>query len=94
MEVVVRFYGTFRTITGVKDFSLITDEPMTIADLIYMLKEKFFEINGKMFSEFPEGLLSSSLILINGVEINNIEGPNSKLNGDSEVIFLPINHGG
>ncbi len=94
MEVIVRFYGTYRTITGVKDFSLFTDETITIIDLISMLRMKFLKNNGEMFSEFPEGLISSSLILLNGVEINNIEGFESKINGDSEIVFLPINHGG
>ena len=94
MEVLVRFYGTFRTITGVKDFSLMTEEAMTITDLISMLRLKFLEINGKNFSDIPEELISSFLILLNGVEINNIEGFDSKINEDSEIVFLPVNHGG
>jgi len=91
MEILVRFYGTFRSLTGVKDFKFITEKTMTVNDLISFLTAKFSEMQRE---DIPEGVLPSSLIILNGVEINNIEGLNSKINDCSEITFIPVNHGG
>lgn len=93
MEIFVRFYGTFRTITELEDVNITSEEALTVRDLISILSGKF-PVCSQMLDNMLENNLSSSLILLNGVEINNLRGLDSKINIDSEITFLPIYHGG
>lgn len=94
METLVRFYGTFRHITGVKECLVNSENVLTIKDVIIKLYQKFSYPKNSLFDSMLENPFSDSLIFLNGIEVNNIKGINTIVFENSEIVFLSINHGG
>ena len=94
MKVEVKFFTSLREITGKKVDQLQLQSSITVYELIIMLSKKY----GKKFSEYiynnkgePQEYLS---FLINGTNINNIEGFDTKLKKEDIIAILPPVGGG
>ena len=91
----VRFLGIFRQVSGKKRFKLKLEEPATVRKAVIKLTETFS-------SEFRRVLVDSqlddprpnSLILIGGKEINVLQGLETEVKDEDEIVFLPLVHGG
>lgn len=70
-------------------------EPAVVKNLIHKLTETFSP-------KFKQALIDTdlndprpnTLILVNGKEINILNGLETKLNQDDEVAIIPVSHGG
>lgn len=95
ISVVVRMMGTLRAASGKPEASVDLPEGGDVSTVLQTLVEKFD-------NSFKETLLdpviqspsANALIILNGVEINNLQGLNTKLKDGDELILLPITHGG
>lgn len=91
----VRFLGIFRQVSGKKRFKLKLEEPATVRKAVIKLTETFS-------SEFRRVLVDSqlddprpnALILIGGKEINVLQGLETEVKDEDEIVFLPLVHGG
>jgi molybdopterin synthase sulfur carrier subunit len=94
MKVEVKFFTSLREITGKKTDEIQLNKTITIEELLTLLSEKY----GKNFHEYiynkkgkVQGFLS---FLINGKNINALEGFNTKLKqGDTIAILPPVGGG-
>ena len=94
MKVKVKFFTSLREITGTKVDQLQLQITVTVDELITLLSEKY----GREFREYiynkkgePQEFLS---FLVNGTNINNIKGFDTKLkNGDIVAILPPVGGG-
>jgi molybdopterin synthase sulfur carrier subunit len=94
MKVEVKFFTSLREITGKKTDEIQLNKTITIEELLTLLSEKY----GKNFHEYiynkkgkVQGFLS---FLVNGKNINALEGFNTKLKqGDTIAILPPVGGG-
>ena len=94
MKVEIKFFTSLREITGKKVEHLQLQNSITIDELVTLLADRY----GKNFREYiydkkgePQEFLS---FLINGTNINNIKGFDTKLkNGDTIAILPPVGGG-
>jgi len=94
MKVEVRFFTSLREITGYKVNKILLQNSSTIEELLTLLSEK----HGKNFREYiynkkgeVQGFLS---FLVNGKNINIMQGFDTKLKEDDVVAILPPVGGG
>jgi molybdopterin synthase sulfur carrier subunit len=94
MKVEVKFFTSLREITGKKVDHTQLQNSITVDELITLLSERY----GKNFIEYiynkkgePQEFLS---FLVNGTNINNRQGFDTKLkNGDVIAILPPVGGG-
>ena len=94
MKVEVKFFTSLREITGKKTEEIQIQEKTTVKDILTILSEKY----GKNFREYiyskngkVQGFLS---FLVNGKNINAVEGFETKLRkGDTVAILPPVGGG-
>ena len=94
MNVEVKFFTSLREITGKKVDQLQIQNSLTLDEFITLLSERY----GKNFREYiynKKGEQQEFLsFLVNGTNINNIKGFDTKLkNGDIVVILPPVGGG-
>ena len=94
MKVEVKFFTSLREITGKKVDTIQMQDAITVNELVKMLSEKY----GKKFRKYiydKDGVTQEFLsFLVNGKNINNMQGFDTKL-GDQDVIaILPPVGGG
>ena len=94
MKVEVRFFTSLREITGYKVNKILLQNSSTVEELLTLLSEK----HGKNFREYiynkkgeVQGFLS---FLVNGKNINIMQGFDTKLKEDDVVAILPPVGGG
>ena len=94
MNIKVKFFTSLREITGKKIDEIQVPKKITLKELIILLSEKY----GKNFKEYiydkngeVKGFLS---FLLNGKNINILQGFNIKLNENDIIAILPPVGGG
>jgi molybdopterin synthase sulfur carrier subunit len=94
VEVTVRLLGVFRGLSGKSQISLRLGKS-TIKDAIRSLSKSFPPEARKLLvgSGFDDPRLNA-LILLNGKEINVLEGLETKIHEGDEITLIPIAHGG
>ena len=87
MRVRVRLLGSLRQPEAAKEANYDVLQSAAVSSLIKII-----------ISEYPklEGVLDGvgNLVMLNGVEIDNLEGLATILNEGAEVVFVPVTHGG
>ena len=87
MRVRVRLLGSLRQPGAAKEANYDVSQGAPVSSLIK-----------KIISVYPklEGVLDGvgNLVMLNGVEIDNLEGLATILNEGAEVVFVPVTHGG
>jgi len=94
MKVEVKFFTSLREITGKKTDEIQLQDTITVKELLTMLSEKY----GKNFHEYiynKNGKVQAFLsFLVNGKNINVLEGLDTKLKqGDTVAILPPVGGG-
>jgi MoaD family protein len=94
MPLTIKFIGALRHISGKKQFTLNCPEGSSIAQLVASLTVQFPELKHIFSDEELNDAKSNSLILVNGREISVLDGYQTKLGDNDEVVFVPVVHGG
>ena len=87
--------GIFRELSRKNKFPMRLEEPAVVEKVIHKLGETFSP-------KFKQALIDpdlndprpNTLILVNGREINVLNGLETKLNKDDEIAIIPVSHGG
>lgn len=95
IKIRVRLLGIFQHLSGKKLLNLELTEPVTVRNVVDNLISMFS-------SEFKNILINSelndprpySLIIVQGKEINVLDGLDTKIKNNEEVVFVPMVHGG
>lgn len=94
MKIKIKYFTTLREITGKKLDEIQLQKIITVKELIILLSENY----GKTFREYvynnkgePAEFLS---FLVNGTNINNMQGFDTKLQEGNVVAILPPVGGG
>ncbi|MBM3291510.1 MoaD/ThiS family protein [Candidatus Bathyarchaeota archaeon] len=89
MDIEIKLFGSINRIAGTKNFIFTLNEGSKIIDLINMLIQKAPKLKNELIDPIPK-----VLFILNGVEIKNLNGFETKIIGDSELILLSFTHGG
>ena len=94
MPLTIKFIGALRHISGKKQFTLNFPEGTAIKEVVATLTEQFPELKHIFSDQELNDAQSNSLILVNGKEISILDGYQTKLGADDELVFVPVVHGG
>ena len=89
MRIKVQAIGALRSALGTESLDVDAPDGSDLASLIRVISEGRSEPAKNLADA-----LHLSLILVNGVEVGNLNGLKTVLIDDSEVIFVPVTHGG
>ena len=94
MTVKVKFIGALRHVLGKTQLAVEYEEEMTVKKLLGKLGNSARQLE-KSFCDPQSGdSASNALILVNGREISVLDGLETKLSDEDEVVFVPVVHGG
>jgi len=94
VSVKVEFVGTLRGIVGKKRHEVILDEPATVGMLFQKLNDSLGLKVGILMDRESMDPRSGILILVNGKEINVLDGLGTRLRNHALVTLVPVSHGG
>ncbi|MEM2970845.1 MAG: MoaD/ThiS family protein [Candidatus Bathyarchaeia archaeon] len=94
MSVTVNFIGVFRTVSGRSKLTLKVEEPISLMEAIKKIVEEKPSLKRVLIDPELEDPRPNALILVNGKEINVLDGLETLLKDGDEVVFVPVIHGG
>ena len=93
MKVEVRVYAGLRRVLGGKNLIVKLEEGARVKDLVLELGGKF-EASGNVLLGGLRLAEASLIVLVNGRNINSLNGPDTVLREGDLVAFMPVTEGG
>lgn len=91
----MKFVGSLRNTIGKGRVKLkINGADKTIRDLIGIIVEEFPQAKRALIDPELEDPRPNALIIVNGKEISVLNGLETILKDEDEVVFVPVSHGG
>jgi molybdopterin converting factor small subunit len=94
MVVSVKFVGSFRGISGKEKLALNFGRPVSLMALVEKTVEQLPKLRSSLIDPESGEPRRSMLVLVNGREISVLNGLETCVNDDDEVVFVPVVHGG
>ncbi|MCS7119960.1 MAG: MoaD family protein [Nitrososphaerota archaeon] len=91
--VYLKFLGVFKKVVGLGELFLSFNGGV-LSDLIKKLVELYPNLKKALLDPDLEDPRPNALILVNGKEISVLDGLNTKIKDDDEIIIIPVTHGG
>lgn len=88
MRVKVRLFGSLRPVNAPGEIEVELPVDSKMIDLIETLSKDYPEVAETLRNT------SMSLIMLGGIEVGNLEGLETKISEGSEVVLVPVTHGG
>jgi MoaD family protein len=90
----IRVFGTLKNLFEKDEITLKIKTPSNIKKIIRKLIEKHKEIKSEIIDPELNSPFPNTLIMLNGVDVKNLEGLMTPVKEDSEIVILPVTHGG
>jgi sulfur-carrier protein len=94
MRLNIKFIGALRHISGKTQLTVSLQESSCVKELLTKLSQEFPSLEKTFNDQQLNDSRSNALILVNGREISVLNGLETKLNDDDEIVFVPVVHGG
>jgi molybdopterin synthase sulfur carrier subunit len=94
MAITVKFVGALRHFSGAGELALDCKGCISIGELVNELIKELPELKRSLIDQQLEDPRPNALILVNGREINVLNGLETKLKDGDEIVFVPVVHGG
>ncbi len=94
MRVEVKLIGVFREAAGSNGGVLEVEDGSKLGDVVDRVVEVFPGLGDVLIDRVVGGYAPNALILVDGVEASNLEGPSTRVRDGSTLVFLPVTHGG
>ncbi|MFH1327536.1 MAG: ubiquitin-like small modifier protein 1 [Candidatus Bathyarchaeota archaeon] len=93
MDYNVKFFAIFREITGEREKTFHSDVPVNVKDALKQLVDRYGEkFSGELFK--GDNIAEHYMVLVNGKNINFLNGLETKLENKDEIAILPPVGGG
>lgn len=92
----IRLLGSLRGLSGTGEVSLRLEDDATIRTLFERLMQTMEteELRRALLDPELNDPGPNTIILVNGREVSSLEGMRTRLGQDSEVVIIPVAHGG
>ena len=89
----VRLMGTFREAAGQSEVQIENCDTVNkvIISLVNLIGDNFEKV---IYDPVMHSPLPNALILLNGVEVNNLQGLETQVKEEDSVVLLSVTHGG
>jgi molybdopterin converting factor small subunit len=94
MKITARFIGAFKGITNKDKLEIKFEETVFLREVINRIVEDLPKLEQALIGPELEDPRSNALILINGKEISVLNGLETIVKDEDEVVFVPVLHGG
>lgn len=94
MTVRARFMGSLRSLSGKELLTLNLLKSMPLKQVIQKIAHEAPKLKEVFDGPQQAKLGTSMLILVNGKEISVLEGLETTIKKDDELVFVPVLHGG
>lgn len=93
MAIKLKFIGALRSASG-ENTKVVNFEGCSVKELIEKITIDSAELKRNLVGGEAENQHPNALILVNGREISVLNGLNTRLSDNDEVVFIPVVHGG
>ena len=94
MVITAKFVGAFRSISGKSKFTLKLENVVPLREVVKKIVEELPKLKRVLIDLELEDPRPNTLILVNGKEISVLNGLDTMLEDEDEVVFVPVVHGG
>lgn len=94
MSLKVRMLGVLREAGGSKEQTIEVVEGATIDSVIRDLMAEDERLEGVLWDKEVDSPLPNALIMLDGIEVNNLEGLETPVKRGQELVLLSVVHGG
>ncbi len=94
MAITVKFIGALRHAAGTGELVLNCKDSTTVKDLINEITKKLPALTQSLIDQQLENPTPNALILVNNREISVLNGLETTLQSNDEVVLVPVVHGG
>ncbi len=94
MSIKVRMLGVLRETGGSKEQTIDVVEGTTVESVIRNLMAKDERLEAVLWDKDVDSPLPNTLIMLDGVEVNNLEGLETPVKRGQKLVLLSVVHGG
>lgn len=94
MVITVKFIGAFRNASGKSKFTITSEDIILLKEAIKEIVKELPKLKTILIDPELEDPRPNTLILVNGKEISVLNGLDTMLEDEDEVVFVPVVHGG
>jgi len=94
MTVRARFMGSLRSLSGKELLTLRLLKSLPLKQVMQKIADEAPKLKQVFDGSHQAKLGTSMLILVNGKEISVLEGLDTTIKKDDELVFVPVLHGG
>lgn len=94
MAITVKFVGALRYISSVECLAVVCEENSCVRTVISGITMERPELKKALIDQQLQDPRISALILVNGREINVLDGLETRLKDGDELVLIPVVHGG
>jgi molybdopterin converting factor small subunit len=94
VRVNVRLIGVFRDAAGSTEIGLEVEDGSNLEDVVETVIEELPGLEHVLIDRVVGSYEPNALMLVDGVEASNLEGPSTPLRDGSTLVLLPVTHGG
>jgi MoaD family protein len=94
MAITVKFVGALRHFSGTDELALDCQGCLSAGELVNEIVTEVPELKRSLIDQQLEDLRLNALMLVNGREISVLDGLETKLKDEDEIVLVPFVHGG
>jgi molybdopterin synthase sulfur carrier subunit len=94
MAITVKFVGALRHFSGMGELALDCKACLSIGQLMNEIIKEVPELKRSLIDQQLEDSRPNALMLVNGREINVLDGLDTRLKDGDEIVLVPVVHGG
>ena len=94
MRVRIRLLGVLRGAGGSRAMIIDAPDDSTVESVIRQLIDDDETLRTALWDESVDSPIPNALIMLDGVEVNNLQGTQTSVNLDQELVLLSVVHGG
>jgi len=94
MRVKIRLLGVLRDAGGSKEMVIDAPSDSTVSSIIQQMIDDDASLRTALWDESVDSPIPNALIMLDGIEVNNLKGIETPVNPNQELVLLSVVHGG
>ena len=94
MRVKIRLLGVLRDAGGSKAMVIDVPRDSTVCSVIKQMINDDESLRSALWDESVDSPIPNALIMLDGVEVNNLQGTETPVKPNQELVLLSVVHGG